>query len=377
MKMLKLLVLSVILVIGGQMNFINAQLGKMKIKKPKINVPKTIKTPTKVKTETETKSEPKSEQDTKPTTSNSSKKSGNDKPKYDPEDPTYKTYSNARDALNMAKSFLSESKFEKTQEYLDKAQVKIDILKETPSEKDKEYLKGFIADHENYTKEKEVKLYAVTQDKIYDDKIEAYYKWAVLGWEIQDDNLKASYEGYYAFRKDFEENRPDKYKNSYVQKRVSAVDNFFKVEVYKRLPALEAKIDKIIKESHSLNSSGEEFYLLNAKGISKDFDRPIESINYKKNFLLEDKTEINRIEAKLMKEKNMLDEYVTSGKYDAHRAKWEKAIIDAVRLGKLAMSNSKYEAMAKKGVDKGSPLRTVITSSTWYIKKNEFGLPVY
>ena len=70
----------------------------------------------------------------------------------------------------------------------------------------------------------------------------------------------------------------------------------------------------------------------------------------------------------------MLDEYVNSGKCDEHRAKYEQEIIDAVRVGKKGMTNAKYEGMATKGVDKGTPVKAVVTSSTWYVKKNDFGL---
>jgi hypothetical protein len=368
MKIFKALALSLILIGGFQTQSLYGQLGKFKVKKPKVTVPK-LKSKKGSSSSTTTSSSS--------STSTSSSKSKSDKPKYDPEDPTYQAYSRAGDGIRSAKSYLEQWDFERTQKGLDKAKKNIDILKETPSEKNKEYLKVFEADHAKYTKEKEEKLHASTQDKIYDDKIEAYYKWAVLGWEIQDKTLEPSYKGYYAFRKDFEEKRPKKFENSYVQKRVKAVDEFFKVKVYERLPGLEKDVDNAIKRGHRLNSSGDEDYLLNAHSRLKDFEKPLESIKYKKKFLLEDKTEINRIEAKLMKEKAMLDEYVNSGKCDAHRAKHRQAIVDAVRVGKKGMSNAKYESMAKKGVEKGTPLRVVVTSSTWYVKKNDFGYPLY
>jgi hypothetical protein len=361
MKILKLLVLSAMIIIGGYGNLAYSQIGKLKVKKPKVDLSK------------------------KTSTESSSKKSVDGKPEYDPESNTYKAYSRARDGISSAKSYLfgiewgrnTEGTNDRTVKELAKAKENIEILRGTGIESKKPYFKTFEADYAKYSKEREEKWESYTQDKLYDNNIESYYKWAKMGWGIQDKSLEPSYKGYNKFRKDFETNRPAKFKDDYVQKRVVAVDDFFKVEVYKELPSLEAKIDKIIKDIHTINSRNEERYLLNAKSYQKEFENPLASIKYKKEFLLEDKTEINRIETKLNKEKAILDEYVTSGKCDVHRAKYEKEIVDAVRLGKKAMSNPKYEAMAKKGVKEGTPLRVVITSSTWYVKKNDFGYPLH
>ena len=73
----------------------------------------------------------------------------------------------------------------------------------------------------------------------------------------------------------------------------------------------------------------------------------------------------------------MLEEYIKSGKFDANIAKYKKEIIDAVRLGKSAMTNAAYENMAKAGVDKGKVTRVVITSAVWSVAKTEYGFPLH
>jgi len=143
------------------------------------------------------------------------------------------------------------------------------------------------------------------------------------------------------------------------------------------VPYLDGEVDKIISEIHEKNSRNEESYMLNAKHYLKDFDKPQEDINYNKKYLLEDKAGINAVQSKIDKELAMLNEYINSGKYDAHVAQYRQEIIDAVRLRPKMMSNDSYEKMAREGVDKGKVARVVIVSSAWEVAKTEYGFPLY
>lgn len=308
-----------------------------------------------------------------------------DVPKYDPENPIYRAYSFVRDEISSTKNTLKDSEWNKNvegrNEDVTKSLIKIKEnlkkLQDDPKESKKTYVKNFEKDYEKLEAERKAKYESYVVDLEFDRKIEAYYKFAMLGWEIQDKSLEPSYTGYYNMRKDFETKRPEKFKTDYVQKRVKDVDNFFKVEVYKVVPELNAKVDNIIKSIHAKNSSGNEEYLLNAKSFLKDFEEPIALITYNKKYLLEDKTGIDAVQAKIDKEKAMLDEYVKSGKYDAHVAKFRQQLIDNVRLGSTKMTNAKYTSMATAGVDKGKVNRVVITSEIWKVKKDEWGFPLY
>lgn len=308
-----------------------------------------------------------------------------DEPKYDPESPIYRAYSIVRDELKSTKGLLVDDTWNRNVEgrneeairNLEKVKTNLAKLQADPVESKKPYVKKFEKEYAEVEKQRKDKYESYLADEIYDKKIEAYYKFAILGWEIQDKSLDPSYTGYYAMKKDFEANKPEKFKSEYVQKRVAAVDNFFKVEVYKVVPELDAKVNKIIASIHAKNSSGDEEYLLNAKSFLKDFEEPIKSISYNKKYLLEDKTGIDAVQAKIDKEKAILDEYIKSGKYDAHVAKFKQQLIDKVRLGANKMSNPKYTSMATAGVDKGKVSRVVITSDIWIVQKNEFGFPLY
>lgn len=308
-----------------------------------------------------------------------------DEPKYDPESPTFRAFSIVRDELKSTKGVLNsdawtnnvEGRNEEVIRSLTKVKTNLEKLKNDPIESKKPYVKKYEKEYETVEADRKTKFESYQADVTYDNKIEAYYKFAMQGWEILDKTLDPSYSGYYAMKKDFETARPDKFKTEYVQKRVAAVDNFFKVEVYKVVPELDAKVNSIINSIHSKNSSGQEQYILNAKNYLKDFEEPIKQIAYNKKYLLEDKTGIDAVQAKIDKEKAILDEYVSSGKYDANVAKYKQQIIDAVRMGASKMSNPKYISMATAGVDKGKATRAIITSDIWIVKKNEWGLPLY
>lgn len=309
----------------------------------------------------------------------------NGEPAYDPESPTYRAYSIVRDEINSTKNILGDDHWNKNVEgrnedatrYLAKAKENLTKLQNDPVESKKPYVKNLAASWDEVEATRKQKFEVYTLNKEYSEKLDQYHRFATSGWEISDKSLEASYTGYHKFKSEFETKRPDYVKDGYVQKRFADVDNYFNVEVYKVVPELNAQVDAVIKRIHEKNSDGEESYLLNAKSYQKEFEQPLADILYNKQYLLENKTDINAVQTKLEKEKAVLDEYVSSGKCDAHRAKYHQKMVDAVRLAPKKMSNPKYEGMALAGVEKGKATRAVITSDIWLVKKNEWGLPLY
>jgi hypothetical protein len=357
----RLAVIAIIFSITICSQTVNAQIPKLK--KPKISLKKN---------------------NDKSNDSNELKEKVDGKPEYDPDDPTYRAYSRTRDNLKSVESIMNGSSWDLNRETeneqalkdLSKVKEGLEELK-TLGEDKKNYYKEFQEDYARIESQRSSDMNKYNLEASYDKNLDSYYRWVAMGHEFKNEDLEPSYSGYYSFKEDFKKNHQEKYEGDYVQKRITAVDNFFEVEVYKELDNLERSIDKVIKNTHKLNNRGEEDYLLNAQSHLKKMEDLFSTVKYRKEYLLKDKTEINRIEAKLVKEKNMLDQYVSSGKCDAYRAKFKQELIDAVRIGSKGMSNSKYETMAKNGVTKGSPVRTVITSSIWDVKKNDFGYPQY
>ena len=306
-------------------------------------------------------------------------------PEYNPESEIYIAYSIVRDEISSTKNLLQpdswnrniEGKNEEAIKYLAKAKGNLSKLKNDPIEARKPYVNTLNTDFENLEAERKSKYESYQVDQQFEKKVDTYYNFAILGWEIQEKDLEPSYKGYYSFKKEFESTRPEKFKETYIQNRMNAIDNFFQIEVYKIVPLLDSQVDNIISAIHSKNSSGDEDYLLNAKGYLTDFENLQPEIVYNRNYLLEDKSGINAVQSKMDKEKVLLEQYIASGKYAAHVEKFRQAMIDAVKLSPKKMSNSNYEAMAIKGVDKGLVLQIAITTDVWLIKKNEFGFPLY
>lgn len=363
-------------------------LGKMKDKAKK-TVTKTAKDATNDATSTK-KEEPKSDNSSttkSDTKSTDTKASGNadGRPEYDTNEGVYRYYSIVRDESRSVKNQLKDEEWNRNQEgrnadaekYWNKAKENLEKLR-AAGESEKPYFKTFEEELTRLDAERKDKWHNYTQDKLYERKLENYSNWALSGWELRDSTLEPSYKGYKAFRKDFEASRPDKFKNSYVQSRIQKIDTYFETGVYEVIPGIKEDIDDIIKDMYAKNSRGEATYLLNASNYLKKFDKPTETITYNKKYLMEKTDEVDALQAQIDKEKAMLEEYISSGKFDAHVAKYRQEIIDAVRVGKSMMTNATYENMAKAGAAKdGTVKRVTITNATWLVKKNDYGIPLY
>ncbi|MFN0201657.1 MAG: hypothetical protein ACKVTZ_09060 [Bacteroidia bacterium] len=305
-------------------------------------------------------------------------------PEYNPDNPVFTAYSIVRDEANSVKNVLKNwgdrnigVMNDDALRYLKHANEALAKLKGNPTEAKKEYVKFYTNELANLEAQRKEKYERFQVDETYSKKLDNYYHFALNDIPIQDKTLVPSYTGYYDFKKEFEAKCPAKFKEAYSQNQMKSIDNYFKVTVYELVPQVEAEVDKVIAEIHKINARGEENYLLNAKSYLKSFDRPMETAEYLAKYLLEEKAGIQAVQAKMEKEKSMLMEYISGGKYDAHAAKYKQEMIDAVHLGKEGMSNDTYTRMAIAGVKKGTVAKVVIISDRWYVMKNEFGFPLY
>lgn len=341
------------------------------------------------KTETQkTKSIPKKgtiiEKSNNSSSSSTLNQSSNDTPKYSSDDPIYNAYSKVKENVKYTNSTFESIEWksnitgsnERAIKYLEIVKEKMTFLKEN-GEDSKNYYNEF---EKEYTKLEtfratEVENYEI--DKIYEKKMEQYYYWAKLGRVIKDTSIIGSYEGYNTFKTDFATNRPEKFATSYMKKYSGAVDNYLAVEVYEEIPYYNEKVDRIIKKAHKITDRNVEAYKLSAKTFVRNFEDALIEISYLDEFLLEDKVEINKVKAKIDKDKSMLDNYISSGEYDTYVAKFRQELIDAVRLRPNALNNDIYRTMAIKGVTKGTGKKANIASSRWLISRTDFGYPKY
>jgi len=313
-----------------------------------------------------------------------SKKSSSDTPKYDSEDPIYKSYSKVKQNIKYTQSLMEgiewrsniEGSNQKAIKYLKIVDENMNFLKEN-GEDSKNYYAEFETQYSTLESKRKTDIENYNIDEVYEKKMEQYYYWAKLGRDIKDTSLIGSYKGYNSFKADFKSKRAKKYETSLIKKYVGAVDNYLTVEVYEDIPYYNEKVDRIIKKIHTITDRNVEAYKLNAKSFVRDFEDALVEINYYDAFLLENKDEINSIKTKLHKEKSILDTYISSGEYDTYVAEFRQELIDAVRLRPSAMNNNAYVAMAKKGVTKGTALKVNIASDRWFVARTEFGYPKY
>lgn len=301
-------------------------------------------------------------------------KDGSPKHNSDNPSPLSLAHRKAKENLKYAQS--TTSYLEDRIKYLEKAKPSLDFLNEQESEKGQTYLKEFNETYNSLSTQ-----YAADQNRIEEvakhrANLEQYYKWVAMGRKITDENLAPNYKAYYKHRDAFKVAYPDEFAGDYNQKMATKVDGFFKVDVYKKVDNLDEDVAVIIRHMHKVNGEREQ-YILNADGYLKDFEKPIKSLNYYKENLLEDLTKTTALEAKINKEKGMLEEYINSGKFAANKALFQQEIIDA-RLLRKGMSDSKLEAFAKSKLpaEFGKILRVTVASTGWGVNKNYFDIPV-
>lgn len=368
----------IVAILLSSVNVSFAQFGKLKIKKPKVNVGAKNKT-TKSTTST---AESSSSTNKSSTSTNNTGRTSEGAPTRRSELPSYEPYCKVRDNIKYARSAMEEASWKmspdtdnqkKILKYLSKAKENLEILNQDPEEKNRAYVKEFQEACPALEKQCMDDMANFAVKAKYSEKLETYNRWVSLGRDFNDDTFKPSYKDYYDFVKKYEMEDPAGFKRDRTQSILSTVNNFFEVEVYSKVGALDKEVTGLIKNVHRLNNRQEKSYLLNADIYLKKFEKPMNLLNEYKNNLLKDHTSANALETKINKEKSMLEEYISSGKLAAHQAKYAQEIIDN-RLLKKGMSDSEIETFAKDELpsEHGKVLRVAISSKNWYVNKNAY-----
>lgn len=347
------------------------------IKKPKKPSTKILKNkPSKAPTKTNSSSSSDKQSTSSNASSSSIERYKDGSPKYNPDNPSPTSLAHRKAKENLKYAQSTTSYLDDRIKYLEKAKPSLDFLNEQKSEEGQTYLKEFNETYRTLSTQYAAEKETISQIAKHQSNLEQYYKWVALGRQITDENLAPNYKAYYKHRDAFKEAYPEEFAGNYNQKMATKVDQFFKVDVYKKVANLDEEVSVIIKQIHQVNGERED-YILNADGYLKDFEKPVQSLAYYKKDLLEDLTTANALEAKINKDKNMLETYISSGKFEANKALFAQEIIDA-RLLRKGMSDSKLEAFAKSKLpaEFGKILRVTVASTGWGVNKNYFDIPV-
>jgi len=369
----------------------NAQLNGMKLKKPKIKKENVLKKPD-IK-----KSGKKEDVLKKSDVKSGEKKEGgallNDKPKYNsenPDDPIYKFYSDAKANLKWARGKLDGpyTSFEDVAEDLEKARKYLDQLQQYPKESKKNYLKDMEAQYSDM----QVLVDENNADgENYDGFIDGLTEWnncfKAYKHAKDCDSKTLTVHGYYALRNDFEADYPKRYKSYYNGKNeVLNLDRYFE-ETYEKIELISDHIDDI--ESHmnlkfdasmSTDIDPGKNYLFQPERYLKELSIEQKLYTYYKDSIwYESRPEILVLQERITKQKIFLEEIISSGRGEKHKAAFWKTVVDNVRMSKVGMHDSGIEAFVKtkfKSENLGTVLKVKIISSHWKVSKNSFDLPV-
>lgn len=348
-----------------------AQFGNMlkKVKKPKIGVNKSTTT---------SSSTPAS---AAPSLENNRNSDGS--PKHDAESPTYKAYSKTKEGLmfirGAVEGFEAKQNPEKAREdadkYLARTKEHLDFLNAESSEQNREYLTTFNTEYKRLEDKHIGKSKESDQIKYHEGRLKEYQAWVVSNIKLKSEDLEPTVRGYKKTRDAFKNAHPEAFESGNVKFMIRDVEAFFETKVYQKVEWMNENTDRTIKEMYEIRGE-QEMYILNADNYLEDLKEPLEKLAYYKKDLLEDPTSANELEAKINKETSMLEAYISSGKYAANLAKYEKEIIDG-RLLRKGMSDSKIEAFAKSKLPSkyGKVIRVTVASTGWGINKNAFDIP--
>lgn len=319
------------------------------------------------------------------TPSPESNRNKNGTPKYDPDNPTYKAYSKARDNIKFAKSTMEGIEWKQNREkaqkdaakYLAKAKEGLDILNQEDSEKDQSYLKEFNDSYTAMNAKCTSETAAFNQKATYESNVKAYENWIKYGNKSEDSNLDFSHQGFYKEMENYKKDLPEAFAASKKAQEVfNNLDDYFNNRVYKEVTKQEEEADIIIEAMYKKQLwDGHENYKIEGKSYLRRLEQILPRIP--SDDKLKDKTTANALKAKIGKETTMLKEFIESGQLDAAIKQRQQERIDAVRLNPKGMSNSSYEKMAldRTFSDGKKILRAVIVSSDWQVVKNGFDLP--
>ncbi|MGH1337751.1 MAG: hypothetical protein ACRBFS_16645 [Aureispira sp.] len=346
-----------------------------KPKKPSISTPKIGKAKPKTSTSTATSSPA-------PVESNRNK---DGTPKYDPENPTYKAYSNAKQNVKFTQSIMEGMEWKQNREkaqqdaakYLAKAKKGLDFLNEQPSEEGQAYLKELNEKYTSFNAKCSSATAAFNKKKTYESNLKTYERWISYSNKDEDSPLEFTYQGFYKEVEHYKKEFPEAFEDGRTAQTIfKKLDNYFKKSVYKEVTKVEEEATVVMEAMYKQQLwEGHDNYKIEAKSYLRRLDQSLARIP--SDDKLEDKTAAHALKAKITKETAMLKEYIESGQLEASLNQRKQERIDAVRLNKKAMSNSAYEKMAmdRTFTDGAKMLRAVIVSEDWQVVKNGLDIP--
>jgi len=162
--------------------------------------------------------------------------------------------------------------------------------------------------------------------------------------------------------------------DSYQQKLIGQLDEYYTSTFPNEiLPTAKATIERKTKDCYDKDKWDGD-----PQSRIKDLEWAENYIEGLKMSLTKPDEELNATEVKVKAQKKKLEEYISSGGLAEHKAEYNAKMIAERKLHKAGMSDASVAATVKSKMDKekyGTVLRSVITSNSWQIEKDNFGKP--
>jgi len=309
-------------------------------------------------------------------------------PAYDANNPIYRAFSVVKNELKSAENRMSKAGWEKegtdwTKISLDKARKNLDVLKADAVESKKPYYKTY---ENKYASLKEQHTIGTNTQKAKRGYFDTFYNYHLKTTSFDDYLNSKRYLGSLKFLKyaTYKSKKDEYLASDAIYKNtddlIAKLDKFYNQGfTQKQLPRVIKYIEGNLEKMEKM-SGGKDAWKNIPKSLIKEIDasftnyiEPIKVLLPSKNSKLDD------LAAKLTKRKKFLEEYISSGKYDAYVAKIKQEIIDRVRLGNVGTRNAQFENLVRRAfANEGTVLRVVINSTAWTVSKNELtGRPLF
>ncbi|HOY31453.1 MAG TPA: hypothetical protein PKW80_06210 [Bacteroidales bacterium] len=181
---------------------------------------------------------------------------------------------------------------------------------------------------------------------------------------------KTEYEKFYAdFSAGYKKENGKDHSDTYTTKLIGQIDAFYTETVS---PEKMASIKEKAKRSFD-----DKDWTVYPTDRIKDIEVAEKMVTSAKKFLTKPDPALEEYEKSLKDQKDKIKAYVDGGGLEKRDAEIEKKLVEERRLHAAGMTDASVNSTVTSKIDKakyGEPIRVVITSNTWEVENNEYGI---
>ncbi len=194
-------------------------------------------------------------------------------------------------------------------------------------------------------------------------------KWDVISYE-EYTTKKAEYQKFYEeFAPAYKKNRSKEHSDTYTLGLIAKIDAMYTETVPEaQMTSLKNSLKRAFDEND---------WTVYPSDRLKDIENAEKQISDMKGYLIKTDPHLEAYEKTVKEQKDKIIAYVESGGLAKRDAEIEKRLVETRRLHKAGMTDESVVATVNSKIDKaryGTPQRVVITSTSWEVERNQFGI---